>query len=78
MSETLTTILKGVLDRLQFQATTYLPSLIAAGIVILGSVLIAAVVRRVLYRIFKGAAIDRFMRRTGFAHLIDPSGITIR
>jgi hypothetical protein len=74
MSETLTTILKGVLDRLQFQATAFLPSLIAAGIVILGSLLIATVARRVLYRIFKGAAIDRFLRRTGFAHLIDPSG----
>jgi hypothetical protein len=74
MSETLTLILKGVLDRLQFQATTYLPSLIAAGIVILGALLTAVVVRRILYRIFKGAAIDRFMRRTGMAHVIDPSG----
>jgi hypothetical protein len=74
MSETLTTILTGVLDRLQFQATTYLPALIAAAIVILGALLVATVVRRVLYRIFKGAAIDRFLRRTGLAHLIDPSG----
>jgi hypothetical protein len=74
MSETLTLILKGVVDRLHFQATTYLPSLIAAGIVILGALAVATVARRILNLIFKGAAIDRFLRRTGLAHLIDPSG----
>lgn len=74
MSETLATILRDVLARLQVQATTFLPSIIAAGIVILGALLTAVVVRRILYRIFKGATIDRFMRRTGLAHLIDPSG----
>lgn len=74
MSETLATILRDVLDRLQMQATTFLPSLIAAGLVILGALLAAVVVRRILYRIFKGATIDRFMRRTGLAHLLDPSG----
>jgi hypothetical protein len=74
MSETLALILKGVVDRLRLQATTYLPSLIAAGIVILGALIIATIVRGLIDRIFKGAAIDRFMRRTGLAHLIDPSG----
>jgi hypothetical protein len=74
MSETLTLILQGVVDRLHLQATTYLPSLIAAGIVIVCALAVAAIARRVLYRIFKGAAIDRFLRRTGLAHLIDPSG----
>jgi hypothetical protein len=42
--------------------------------VILAALLVASVARRVLYRIFKGAEIDRFMRRTGIAHIIDPSG----
>jgi len=74
MSETLTTILSGVMDRLHFQATTYLPSLIAAGIVMLGALIVAIVARSILYRIFKGTAIDRFMRRTGVAHVIDPAG----
>jgi hypothetical protein len=74
MSDTLRIVLKGVLDRLQFQATTYLPSLIAAAIVILGAYLIAIIGRRVLYRIFKGTAIDRFMRQSGVAFMIDPSG----
>jgi hypothetical protein len=74
MSETLITILKGVMNRLHFQATTYLPSLIAAGIVILGALIVAVVTRSILYRIFKGTAIDRFMRRSGVAHVIDPTG----
>ncbi|HET9942067.1 MAG TPA: hypothetical protein VFR05_01925 [Terriglobia bacterium] len=74
MFETVTTIFRGVIDRLHFQATTYLPSLIAAGIVMLGAVIVAVVARSILYRIFKGAGIDRFMRRTGIAHVIDPTG----
>ena len=74
MSETLRLILEEVVARLQVQATTFLPSLIAAGIVIFGALVVAIVARRVIDRIFKGAAIDRFMRRTGLAHLIDPSG----
>jgi hypothetical protein len=74
MSETLTMILNDVLDRLRLQATTYFPSLIAAGIVVLAALIFATIVRGITYRIFKGAAIDRFMRRTGVAHLLDPSG----
>jgi hypothetical protein len=66
--------MNGVLDRLHFQATTYLPSLIAAGIVILGAYVVAIIVRKSLYRIFKGAAIDRFMRQSGVSFMIDPSG----
>jgi len=74
MSEALGVLLRDVIDRLSFQATTYLPPLIAAGIVILVALLAATIIRRVLYRVFKGTAIDRFMRRTGIAHMIDPSG----
>jgi hypothetical protein len=74
MTETLTIILKEVVERLELQATTFLPSLIAAGIVIFGALVVALVTRRVIERIFKGAAIDRFMRRSGLAYLIDPSG----
>jgi hypothetical protein len=67
-------VLKEVLDRLQLQATTYLPALIAATIVILVGMAVASIMRFVTYRIFKGAAIDRFLRRTGVAHLVAPSG----
>jgi hypothetical protein len=74
MSETLALVFKDVVDRLSLQATTYLPSLIAASIVILGALVVATIVRFVTYRIFKGAGIDRFLRRTGVAHLVAPSG----
>jgi hypothetical protein len=74
MSETLRMMLKGVVDRLQLQATTQLPSLIAAAIVLLCAFLAALVVRWVLSRIFKGAGMDRFMRQTGVSRMIDPSG----
>jgi hypothetical protein len=74
MPEALATILKGVWDRLQHEAITYLPPLIAAAIVVLGASIIAVVARRVLYRIAKGVSLHRFLRRSGVAHLIDPSG----
>jgi hypothetical protein len=74
MPEALTTIFKGVWDRLQHEALTYLPPLIAAAIVVFGASIVAVVLRRILYRIAKGAALHRFLRRSGVAHLIDPSG----
>jgi hypothetical protein len=74
MSETLRVILRDVIERLQQQATSHLPSLIAAAIVFLGALLVALMVRWVLVRIFKGAAIDRFLRQTGLSRIVDPSG----
>jgi len=72
--ETLQEILQGVLVRLRFQATTYLPSLLAALITLLGAYLAAVLVRRFLNRIFKGIAVDRFLRRSGLAFMLDRSG----
>jgi hypothetical protein len=74
MPETLTTIFVGVWERLQHGALTYLPPLIAAAVVFLGAFLVAVAARRVLYRISKGLAINRFLRRSGVAQMIDPSG----
>jgi hypothetical protein len=74
MSETLITILKDVADRLRVQAASYLPPLIAAMLVIGLAIVVATLARRALRRLFKGIALDRFMRRTGVAHLIDRSG----
>ncbi|MEK7407186.1 MAG: hypothetical protein AAB225_19095 [Acidobacteriota bacterium] len=74
MVETLRRILDGVLDRLHSQVTTHLPSLLAALIVVLGAWLIALVARWVLYRIFKGPAIDKFLRQSGVAFMLDRSG----
>ena len=74
MVETLRRILDGVLERLQSEMTSHLPSLLAALIIVLGAWLIALVARWVLYRIFKGPAIDKFLRQSGVAFMLDRSG----
>ncbi len=74
MIETLQGILKDALERLHHQMTTYLPSLLAAVTLVLGAYLTALAVRWFIYRIFKGMAIDRFLRQSGVAFLVDPSG----
>lgn len=67
-------IFQGVLDRLQNQATTVLPGLLAAAIIFLTAFVVALVARALLYRIFKGLAIDRFLRRSGVAYIMDRQG----
>jgi len=74
MVRTLQTVLESMLDRLHKIVTIYLPSLLAALILFLGAYLVAVVARWVLYRIFKGPAIDKFLRQSGLAFMIDPSG----
>lgn len=74
MVEILKQILQGVLDRLQHEITTYLPSTLAAIILILGAYVLAVFVRWLVYRAFKGLAIDRFLRHSGVAFMLDPSG----
>jgi hypothetical protein len=74
MINTMRLILEGVLNRLELQATTYLPPLLAALIIVLGAYVAALVVRWTLNRAFKGAAVDRFLRRSGLAFMLDGSG----
>jgi hypothetical protein len=74
MLETLQKVLEDALARLHQQVTTYLPSLLAALTLILGAYFVAAAVRWLVYRIFKGLAIDKFLRQSGVAFLVDPSG----
>jgi hypothetical protein len=74
MIETLKKVLAGALERLQYQVTTYLPSLLAALTLVLGAYLSALLARWLIYRIFKGLAIDKFLRQSGVAFLVDPSG----
>jgi len=74
MAETLQKVLEGALDRLQLHLTTYLPSLLAAVIVALGAFAMALLARWLVYRIFKGLTIDKFLRRSGVAYMIDQSG----
>jgi hypothetical protein len=74
MVETLRAVLQGVLERLYKYVTIYLPSLLAAVILFLSAYLMAVFARWLLYRIFKGPTIDRFLRRSGVAFMLDPSG----
>jgi hypothetical protein len=74
MIETMRQVLESVLERLRFQVTTFLPPLLAALIILMGAYLIAILARWVLNRLFKGVGVDRFLRRSGLAFLIDSSG----
>jgi hypothetical protein len=74
MIETLRKVLQGALDRLHEQVTTYLPSMLAALTLVLAAWLAALSVRWVIYRIFKGLTIDKFLRQSGVAFMIDRSG----
>src|SRR5437762_810248 len=74
MLETLRKILQGVLQRLDTYATTVLPSLLAALVLVLAAWAIAACARWLLYRLFKGPTIDRFLRTSGLAFMLDPRG----
>ncbi len=74
MIEVLKKVLEEAVERLHHQITTYLPSLLAALTLVLGAYLSAVLVRWLIYRIFKGLAIDRFLRQSGVAFLVDPSG----
>lgn len=74
MIETLRNVLEGALQRLRDQITTFLPPLLAALTLFLAAYAIAVLVRWMIYRIFKGLAIDKFLRQSGLAFMVDPSG----
>lgn len=74
MVDTIKKVLEGTLDNLSYHVTTYLPSILAALVFIIGAWLIALMLRWLLYKMFKGLAIDRFLRQSGIAFMVDPSG----
>jgi hypothetical protein len=74
MIEILKKVLEGALERLNYQIATYLPPLLAAVTLVLGAYLTALLARWLIYRIFKGLAMDKFLRQSGVAFLVDPSG----
>jgi hypothetical protein len=74
MIETLRKVLEDALERLRYQISTYVPSLLAALTLVLGAYLTALLARWLIYRIFKGRTIDKFLRQSGVAFLVDPSG----
>jgi hypothetical protein len=74
MTETLRQVFEGVLERLQYQVATLLPPLLAGAVILLVAYALAVLSRWLVTRIFKGRAIDRFLRQSGLAFMIDPSG----
>lgn len=74
MLEMFRKVIDGVVDRLSYHVTTYVPSFLVALILILGALLTAVLARWLIYRIFKGLTIDRFLRTSGVAFLIDGGG----
>jgi hypothetical protein len=74
MLETLHTVLTGALAHLHRQITTYVPALLAALTLLLAAWALALGARWLIYRIFKGLTIDRFLRQSGMAFVVDPSG----
>jgi len=74
MLEILRKIFQGVGERLEKYGTTVLPSLLAAVVLVVAAWAIAACVRWLIYRLFKGPAIDRFLRTSGLAFMLDPRG----
>jgi hypothetical protein len=74
MLTTLRQILEGALERLNLYATNILPPLLAALVVLLIAYAAALSARWLLYKIFKGTAIDKFLRQSGVAFMLDRSG----
>jgi flagellar biosynthesis protein FliQ len=74
MTEILKTVVQEAATRLHHQITTYLPSLLAAVVMVIGAYLTAILVRWLIYRIFKGFAVDKFLRESGVVYLLAPSG----
>jgi len=74
MTETLRSVLEDALQRLHAQVTAHLPALLAAAILLSGAWILAAGLRWLIYHIFKGLTIDKFLRQTGLALMIDRSG----
>ena len=74
MIETMRKVMEAVVERLKFQVTTYLPPLLVAVIILASAYLAAVAARWLLNHIFKGVAVDRFLRRSGLAFMLDGSG----
>ena len=76
MFTALQVILQKAITRLSDHLMSFLPSLFAALLILLGAYVIALLTRWLLTRIFKGIALDRFLRQSGVATLLNfPSAL---
>lgn len=74
MIGTLQQVLERALERLSALTTTYLPPLLAGLAILLVAYGIALAARWLLTRIFKGIAVDRFLRQSGISSMLTRSG----
>ena len=74
MFDTLQHILETSLRSLALMMTTYAPPLLAALTLGLAAYVLASLARWVLSRIFKGAAVDRFLSQSGLSSMLTRSG----
>lgn len=76
MIQALQAILQNTVDRLYSHATTYLPSILAAMVILLASWAFAAAVRWASLRLFKAAALDSFLSESGLSSMMGRWGRT--
>jgi hypothetical protein len=74
MTETFGRVMGSALERLQEQMVALVPPTLAGAVILLVAYLLAPLSRWLILRVFKGLAIDRFLRRSGLAFILDPSG----
>lgn len=74
MTETFRRVLGSVVERLQEQVATLVPPLLAGTVILLVAYLLAVGSHWLIIRVFKGLALDRFLRQSGLAFIIDPTG----
>lgn len=67
-------ILLTALERLEREATQWLPSLVAALFIVGFAWAVARIARWTIRKIFRGLAADRFLRRSGIAYAVDRTG----
>lgn len=74
MMRLLENVIRQTFDRLSNQFAGYAPGLLAGILILLVAYGLARLARWLLSRIFKGVAIDRFLRQSGLSSMLDRSG----
>jgi len=67
-------IARDTMERLSRLTTAHVPAVLAALFILLTAWGLAAIVRGLLTRIFRGARVDRFLRRSGLSSLLPGEG----
>ncbi len=63
-------IIKQAVERISSQILAYVPGLLAALFILAVALIIAKLVQWLMIKIFKGVAVDRFLRRSGLSSMI--------